>query len=456
MKADFDFKPYVCEAIRLNGWDNPEHPVCPDDITGKLWEMVQMRVGSNTLEYAIEPDRFMLANLTTVQLHDYTVDDEGDLILIDHAKDKSPVTETEIETGLFVSGDSWLMKRDPVSWLIEDWIPEGKGLLQLYGASGTGKSFLAIDWMLSLVMGVPDWKNHGCKQGNVVYLCGEGQRGVAKRIKAWLFHHSIDRETAMKALHDNSLCLSDSAVLTLDNKKQLEEMQRAIDERDFKPDLIIVDTLNRFMAGNENDTRDATAFVHACDSLAGKYNCAVMLIHHVGWSTDAQNRARGSSVIHSSVDLDFQLKDCNGTLELSQDKNKDHEKSHPVYMALSGVPFCDEDGFPERSAVLITADKPEVELTKDITRQNDEILCLEAFKAFAVDRNGVVAISIDDFKRHCEGKLTDRNGKPYEGTTFTNQFNPNQGKFISRLLGYRVIEPLGDNRSEERRVGKEC
>ena len=109
------------------------------------------------------------------------------------------------------------------------------------------------------------------------------------------------------------------------------------------------------------------------------------------------------------------------------------------------MPFCDEDGFPERSAVLITADKPEVELTKDITRQNDEILCLEAFKAFAVDRNGVVAISIDDFKRHCEGKLTDRNGKPYEGTTFTNQFNPNQGKFISRLLGYRVIEPLGDN-----------
>ena len=457
MKADIDFRPYICEAIRINGWDDPEKPTTPDMLRGdKDCKLNDLFLRGRSLQYEITPEDFMLVNGHDFSVRFYTVDDDGNLRVIPKPDSQTKTVDDnnsphpDSQDDMFITVADLLAKKDPVSWLITDWIPQGKGLLQLYGASGTGKSFLVLDWMLSVITGQKDWKGFSCNPGHCLYLAGEGQRGVAKRIKAWLQHHGLDYKTENRILSENGLVLSSKALLSLDDKKQFDEMQNMLDKRNFIPDLIIIDTMNRFQSGDENSTRDATAFVHACDELAGKYSCAVLLVHHVGWASEAQNRARGSSVVHSSVDMDFQLKDSSGVLVLSQEKNKDFEKSQPLYLALESVQIRDD--FPESSAVLVKAEKPEDDNVKDVTRQNDEVLCLEAFKAFGVDHNGVVSISIEDFKKYCKGKLTDRKGKPYEGTTFTNQFNPNQGKFIRRLLNYRVVEIPEDNKRRLRLI----
>lgn len=454
MIANVDFRQYICEAIRLNGWDDLEHPVTPESLNKDECQLHDLFINGKHFQYEITDDHFMLVNGLSCKF--YTVDEKGELLLqpIPEPPVRNPnqgiINAPDRRGEMFITVAELLAKRDPVSWLITDWIPQGKGLIQMYGASGTGKSFLALDWMMSLITGQTEWQGNSCRFARCVYLCGEGQRGVAKRINAWLQHHGMSVEDCKETLGENGLVLSSSALLSLDIKDQLESMQNTLDRNGFIPDLVIVDTLNRFMQGNENDTRDATAFVHSCDELASKYNCVVLLIHHVGWSTDAQNRARGSSVVHSSVDMDFQLKECNGVLMLSQEKNKDYEKSQPIYMTLQGVQICMDD-ISESSAVLVSADKPEDEV-KDVTRQNDEVICLEAFKAFGMEHNGVVTITIEDFKRHCKGKLTDRKGKPYDGNTFINQFNPNQGKFISRLLGYRVVEYTDENKRNRLRL----
>ncbi len=75
---------------------------------------------------------------------------------------------------------------DP-AWLIEDLLPEG-GLAELYGKPGVGKSFLSLDWALSLAAGVP-WLGRPLNQADVVYVSAEGGRGLKKRIAAWRTEH---------------------------------------------------------------------------------------------------------------------------------------------------------------------------------------------------------------------------------------------------------------------------
>ncbi len=54
---------------------------------------------------------------------------------------------------------------DP-AWLLEGVLPEG-GLVELYGPPGAGKSFLSLDWGLSVAAGVP-WLGRSLSQADVV------------------------------------------------------------------------------------------------------------------------------------------------------------------------------------------------------------------------------------------------------------------------------------------------
>ena len=79
---------------------------------------------------------------------------------------------------------SWdeLIQLPPSDWLIPGLLP--KGLSQLRGPSGTLKTFQALDWSLGLA-----------RQGKtVVYIAGEGYRGLAKRVRAWLTHHGLSKD----------------------------------------------------------------------------------------------------------------------------------------------------------------------------------------------------------------------------------------------------------------------
>jgi putative DNA primase/helicase len=79
---------------------------------------------------------------------------------------------------------------DP-SWLIEGLIEEHV-LGVLYGASGEGKSFVALDWALS-VANDQRWCGRAVRPGPVIYVAAEGGRNIGKRIGAWKTANGIDR-----------------------------------------------------------------------------------------------------------------------------------------------------------------------------------------------------------------------------------------------------------------------
>jgi hypothetical protein len=68
---------------------------------------------------------------------------------------------------------------DP-QWLIEGMVEVGaQGVI--YGPSGHGKSFVALDWALCVATGKP-WSGRPTKKGPAVYVVAEGGRGIKKRI----------------------------------------------------------------------------------------------------------------------------------------------------------------------------------------------------------------------------------------------------------------------------------
>jgi transposase len=80
-------------------------------------------------------------------------------------------------------------KAGPTSWLIKYYL-ELDSLTQVFGPTKSYKSFLALDWGLSIATG-RDWCSQTAKRGLVVYIAGEGHNGLRRRLKAWSQHHSV-------------------------------------------------------------------------------------------------------------------------------------------------------------------------------------------------------------------------------------------------------------------------
>jgi hypothetical protein len=81
----------------------------------------------------------------------------------------------------------------PTDWLLRGYL-EAETLACLFGESGTMKSFLALDMGLCIASGLP-WHGRDVPlAGPVVYVAGEGFRGLSRRIKAWLVAHHLTGE----------------------------------------------------------------------------------------------------------------------------------------------------------------------------------------------------------------------------------------------------------------------
>jgi len=68
-----------------------------------------------------------------------------------------------------------------IDWTVEDFIPSNS-LGMIYGASGTGKSHIALSMAAMIANGLP-WFDKDTKQGTVLVLAGEGLTGIARRLK---------------------------------------------------------------------------------------------------------------------------------------------------------------------------------------------------------------------------------------------------------------------------------
>lgn len=234
----------------------------------------------------------------------------------------------------------------PPDWLLRGMLERDTFAL-IFGDPGTGKSFLAIDWACRIATGTP-WRDQAVKAGPVVYLAGEGRQGFGRRTRAWEQHHGV-------SLADAPLYVGPAVAIA--DPGELVDLIAAIDEGEA-PALIVLDTLARcFGGGDENATKDMSAFVSACDALRRRYGCTILVVHHTGHAD--KNRARGAIALKAALDAEYRLSDNDAGLKLVATKMKDAETPSPLSLELVSVELpgvVDDYGNPVTSAAVEVLD----------------------------------------------------------------------------------------------------
>lgn len=189
-----------------------------------------------------------------------------------------------------------LMASPPIKWLIAGVLPE-KSLSVVYGPPKSFKSFFVIDAAYSIAAGC-NWMGRETEQGGVLYIAAEGVEGLGKRIKAWRKHKGIPSDVSFPFL-------AWGGGINLSDPNEVDKLIRSIPEN-FDLKLVVIDTLNRCMEGDENSSKDVKAFIDGCATLKEKLGVTVIIVHHSG--KDRSKGPRGSNSIEGSVETMIEVR----------------------------------------------------------------------------------------------------------------------------------------------------
>lgn len=201
----------------------------------------------------------------------------------------------------------------PPEWLLEERLPEG--FTVLYGEPGLGKTFVALDWALTIAS----------KSGRpILYFAGEGSTGLGVRVQAWLEAHPRMKPERFHVVPECPWLL---------DPLHIEMLRATVAAHD--PALIVVDTWARaLVGGNENSAEDVSQAVGVLDRLRNDHACSSLVIHH---ASRAGNE-RGSTALRGAADSVWQIKtdEALGPDAFSVDcsKLKDGEKPTPIHQRL--------------------------------------------------------------------------------------------------------------------------
>jgi putative DNA primase/helicase len=287
--------------------------------------------------------------------------------------------EREISEWL-IPADEFCSQPAPIAWLVKGWIQD-KALVMVHGPSGGGKTFLVLDMALRVASGLDSWHGHNVKPGNVFYLAGEGHHGLRSRFAGWKQENHVEKMDFWVS----------KTGLDLDKPEGYDKVVQSIKSTGKIPSLIIVDTLHRFLAGDENSAQDAKVMLDACSALMNEFGCTVLLVHHTGVSESAKERARGSSAWRGALDIEISITPGDKTkpIEVKQVKSKDAELQDPKFFTLESVKidnWYDEDDEQVSTAILCGSEAPQKELSNK-TKSHTKII-EEAWIASGKKREG--------------------------------------------------------------------
>lgn len=265
-----------------------------------------------------------------------------------------------------------MVVRDP-DFLVQD-LFERDSLALLFGDPGCGKSFFALALAASVATG-RSFNGRKVRSGPVVYIAGEGQNGLRRRLSAWETHFGIDLSAAPLFISGGPTSLLEPAAV-----KQLTAALDEVTAQAGPPALIVLDTLARnFGPGDENDTQHMSAFISAVDAMRRMYPaCAALIVHHTGHGEKA--RARGSMALRAALDAEYRMEKTGKAVTITNTKMKDAAPPPPVHFEMETVEVGKTStGEAIESAVLIeVAAKPKVQ-AKTLGRNGQ--LALTAFSS---------------------------------------------------------------------------
>jgi hypothetical protein len=240
-----------------------------------------------------------------------------------------------------------ISSQPPTDWLIKGVLPAAD-IITIYGASGSGKSFVVIDFAAAIATGTP-WRGHKAKKGRVVIIAAEGAGGYGKRIKALAQHRGISLADL-----DIGVIVVPPNIMEEGDVTELAASIKAVGDVSF----VVVDTFAQVTPGaNENMGEDMGRALANVRVLSDVTDATVGLVHHAG--KDASKGARGWSGIKAAMDAEIEItRDENtGARAIRLSKMKDGEDGTLWGFKLETILLgLDDDGDDITSCVAVEDD----------------------------------------------------------------------------------------------------
>lgn len=199
------------------------------------------------------------------------------------------------ETKVYDLAEFFNQTSEALEWLIPELLPKGEMVL-LVGAPKDGKTLLSIDAAFCAATGEDTFLGH--RLGNPMKVLIISVDESAQSTKAKLLKRGFRASDAKNVRVMSSWDIS-----------QMQKLEAQLEN--FRPDLVIVDSLKRINCGreiSENSAEFADSIYLLKESL-NRYGAAGILIHHTSKNSEnlGVHRARGSSAISGACWGQWQL-----------------------------------------------------------------------------------------------------------------------------------------------------
>ena len=226
-------------------------------------------------------------------------DDEAYFNSLMEFGDPAPLERTErlgADPGWLINPAEWEGKPiTPREWIVPQYIPHPTVTL-LYGDGAVGKSLLALQLAVGRAV-AREWIGLNPEPGRTIYFSAEDDADEMHRrlddIRQF-YGMSYAQIGEGLRLHDS---VGADAVLcgwkrgVIEQTTVMQQLSANIDE--YRPELVIIDTLADTYPGDENDRAQARQFIGMLKQVARTRRCSFLVLAHP--SLSGLNTGRGTS-----------------------------------------------------------------------------------------------------------------------------------------------------------------
>lgn len=377
---------YSTEEYNRSKWDSFGHNVPAKHITARSLIKMAQKCGYEGRHSELLDTDFEV--LSVVSSHPSF--DSGARKGIEHAEMAEKFDQYINNPFHIRSAAAFMELKKSISWLIKGFLPRAT-LGVLYGESGSGKSFVALDLCAALRRGT-DWNGLRCPRVpcRILYVAAEGVHGFSNRLTAYLHEVPYGEAVRETAFAEGLDVISDVAPNLL-NPESVKHLMLSIETMGGY-DLIVMDTFAQVTpGGNENSGEDMGLALGHCKRLSQTSGAMVLLIHHSG--KDLSKGARGWSGIHAAADVVYEVTHLGDDRFIEEIKQKDSISGRKFGFKLKPVVLGkDEDGDEVSSCVVDWTGVFEHQITevKEIGLPPQQKLIDDCFKLLEGLNDGMV------------------------------------------------------------------
>jgi hypothetical protein len=215
--------------------------------------------------------------------------------------------------------------KPPASFMLDNVLPY-RGVVNLYGPSGAGKTFLVLDLIYHLMSGSTEWFGNKIfdRPKGILYIVLEDVNGVTNRGKAWEQHHGVEPE---------NVYFVENQTVNLSNTESVDDIITCALATVGEGCMVVLDTQAQAVVGTDEQSAKDMGLVYAnMHKISRAIDGLCVTIAHSG--KDDTKGVRGSSAQYAACDVVIGVKEHGGARVWAVEKSKLDVGGYPGHFTL--------------------------------------------------------------------------------------------------------------------------